>query len=144
MGHLEPVPHRLVKVDGRNLPFDALAVSCNIDVRNRAQSKRLASALKDIRAYYYEDVGHPDGVTDEEWEMHLARAIHARAAVYRERFSGVELTPTALSAWWHQLAQPSTRSRNVSAREIANMPPQPGPFARFRQQRLEGGNRETG
>lgn len=96
---------KLTKVGGRNLSFDALADACAIDVRNKAQVGQLTKALKDIRGYFDEEVGALPDVSAEEWEQALAMAIHARASVYRQRFGRqVELTPTALSKWWHQLA----------------------------------------
>lgn len=98
-------------MQGRNLPFDALAAVCNIDTRNQTQVKRMTFALKRIRAYFYEEVealGIPEGLTPEDWEYSLARAIEVRAEKYRIRFRNAELTPTALEAWWHQMAQART------------------------------------
>jgi len=111
MGHLEPVSPKLSKVQGRNLPFDALAAACRIDTRNARQMKIVGLACSEIRAYFHEEVGVPDGVTPQEWEQALARAIHARANAYRERFPNAELTPIALAKWWHQVAQPPNTGR---------------------------------
>lgn len=125
---------------GRNLPFDALAASCNIDVRNKAQLGRLTKALKDIREYFAEEVeGAAAGVTDEQYETALARAIAARARLYSQRFPKAELTPTALSAWWHQLTRPTGGGRvatdldRVAAREL------PNPFRKGGQGGAAGG-----
>jgi len=100
----------LIKVGGRNLPFDALVEACSIDTRNKAQVGQLTKALKDIRWYFDEEIRGMTAqfptVTDvgaEEFEQALAKAIHARAQAYRRRFRNAELTPTALAKWWHQL-----------------------------------------
>ena len=99
-------PSQVTKVEGRNLPFDALARACGIDTRNRQQVGRLTKALKDIRGYFAEEVGTPSDlhVTPARWEHGLALAIESRVQLYRRRFPRAECTPTAISAWWHQLA----------------------------------------
>lgn len=96
---------KLTKIEGRNLPFDALAEACSIDTRNKAQVSQLTKALKDIRSYFAEEVGTQPHVTPEEWEQALALAVRTRASAYRARFRNAELTPTALAKWWHQLVQ---------------------------------------
>jgi hypothetical protein len=98
----EAAPRKRVLVNGRGMPFDALAGACMIDTRNRTQVGRLTKALKDIRGYFAEEVGDA-ATTAEEFEGALARAIVARARLYQQRFPRAALTPTALSAWWHQL-----------------------------------------
>jgi hypothetical protein len=93
----------VTKIEGRYLAFDALATACGLDIRNKSQVGLLTKALKDIRVYFDEEVG-PQDVSPEVWERALAKSITARAQAYRRRFKDrVELTPTALAKWWHQL-----------------------------------------
>lgn len=136
---LEPRKRKQVRVNGRNLPFDALAASCGIDTRNRAQVGRLTKALKDIRAYFAEEVGEAAaGVTDEDYEAALAKAILTRARLYSQRFPRVELTPTALAAWWHQLARPSGQGRVLTELDRAHAAQLPNPLDEFKRKHLGG------
>lgn len=123
MGHeLQPLgdvpPAR--RIQGRHVTFDALASVCNTDVRNRRFTSQLARALKEIRAYFWEETaGLPPGVSQSEWEHALSEAIYVRANLYRERFPTCEVTPTALAKWWHQVLRPPVvRSRSMTAREF--------------------------
>lgn len=93
------------KVDGRNLAWDALVRACSLDARNRAQRGRLAAALRDIRRYAWDDLtpSARDVLDAAEFERFVAAEVERRARLYRERMPRATLTPTALSAWWHQV-----------------------------------------
>lgn len=122
-GDLEPRQARPPRK--RNLPFDALQSACSIDTRNAGQLGRLTRALKEIRGYFTEEVAGVD-CTPEEFDIALAKAITVRARLYRQRFPRVELTPNALSMWWHQVAIPTGGGRvitdldRVAARQLPN------------------------
>jgi len=133
------------RIQGRHISFDALAAACgNIDTRNRSLTAQLSRALKDIRGYFWEETdGLPTGVTMDEWELSLARAIHARAKLYRNRFPGAEITPTALAKWWHQLLRPATaRPRGMTASEFAQAEI-PRPLQKLEALMKEESNRGT-
>lgn len=112
---LEPEPQErtvsevpvLVKIDGRNLGFDALAEVCRVPLENRQRVSQMTKALKEIRAYFAAE--HPS-VAGGAFEHALAEEIRQRARMYRARMPGAALTPTALAKWWHDSA-PSARGR---------------------------------
>lgn len=96
----------LVKIDGRNLGFDALAETCRVPIQNKARVSEMTKALKDIRGYFAAE--NPNlGAAD--FEQRLAGEIVRRAGVYRVRMSGATLTPSALAKWWHDFAPDTGR-----------------------------------
>lgn len=98
-------PPRTVKIDGRNLGFDALAEATMSDPD--AEGGRLAKALAAIRKLVWRDL--PDAakkiITPPEFETALAAAIRERARMYEQKWPGVELTPTALASNWTRVTQ---------------------------------------
>lgn len=98
-------PPKLVKIDGKNLGFDALAEECGIDPRNKTRVRELTAALKDIRAYVAEESAE----SGEPFERHLASEIRRRASLYRRRMPRAALTPPALAKWWHDVDRPARR-----------------------------------
>lgn len=95
---------QVLHVHGRYLAYDALSSATGVHPSNKRWSKQLGVACSDIRAFFFEEVGVPEGVTHQEWEQALARAIYARARLYRERWPSWTLTPNALAKWWHHLS----------------------------------------
>jgi hypothetical protein len=140
-GAATATPPAVVKVEGHNLAFDALAEVCNIDVRNNAMRGQLARALKEIRAYFWEEVRDvARDLPPEEYEAALARAVRARANEYQGRFSKVEMTPTALSKWWHQMARPSSGRRVLTDADRARIRERPNILKELEKRFKEGGN----
>jgi hypothetical protein len=99
---------KIVKVDGRNLPFDALADTCSVPLQNRARVSQMTQALRDIRDYFAEE--RPE-LAGEDFERELAGEVVRRGRLYRERMKGATLTPTALAKWWHDVAGTSEQKR---------------------------------
>lgn len=96
-------PLRGEKIDGRNLPWDALVEVTNADVK--AESGRIARALKTIRILVV-DAHATQAFDDQRGEILIASQIRARARLYRERWPTMELTPTALAKNWSRVAGP--------------------------------------
>lgn len=96
------------KIDGRNLPWDALVSSTSAD--EVAEKGRIAKALKTIREIVVRDSSEQTFETAQNGEWWIARQITARAGLYRRRWPTVELTPTALAANWSRVmtAQPGS------------------------------------
>ena len=94
------------KVGGRNHPWDALVEVTQAD--ERTEGGLIGRALKTIRRVVVED--HSPQVFEEAatGEALIATQIRARARLYRQRWPGVELTPTALAKNWSRVttAQP--------------------------------------
>jgi DNA-binding transcriptional ArsR family regulator len=129
-------PPKLVKVDGRDLAFDALADECGVDPNgNRAREVGIAlngsksSGLPlGIRVLAWREflVEDPSMATPEGagFERLLVGRIRERAARYRAAMNGAMLTPLALAKWWTDVAnasaQPHTKfgRRDVSAGEM--------------------------
>lgn len=101
-------PLKGTKIDGHNLPFDALVEATRADPRT--EGGRLGQALKIIRRVVVEDSSPQTFLDPETGEWHIARQIGARAALYRRRWPNVELTPTALASNWSRVvtAQPGS------------------------------------
>lgn len=101
-------PLKGTKIDGRNLPWDALVKETSAD--ERTEGGRLGQALKIIRRVVVEDSSPQTFEDPATGEWHIARQIGARAALYRRRWPNVELTPTALASNWSRVvtAQPGS------------------------------------
>lgn len=102
----------------RNLPFDALAESCDADPRSRGSE--IAAALNGsrstgpgIRSLFLNEF---PGGSDET----LADEIRKRAQLYRAKMDGAILTPTALAKWWHDVVTMATagRPRGLTAGDL--------------------------
>lgn len=91
----------LVKIDGQNLGFNALAETCRVPIQNKARVSEMGKALKEIRGYFAAE--RPE-LAGEDFEHGLAHEIVRRAGLYRSRMSGATLTPSALAKWWHDFA----------------------------------------
>ena len=98
---------KLVRVDGRNLGFDALVEVCRIDPRgNRA--REVATALNTggpnldfgIRELVWREARRRGVDPGEPFEQFLASAIHNHARAYRLAMRDAALTPFALAKWW--------------------------------------------
>lgn len=97
-------PQKGTKIEGRNLPFDALCQATGASATHDA--KQVATALKAIRGRAFGGAAiESDPATVE---AALASAIHDHAAAYRERWPDIELTPTALAKHWDRVTQPRT------------------------------------
>jgi hypothetical protein len=99
-------PLKGTKLDGRNVPWDALVKVTQAD--ETAESGRIARALKTIRAMVVRDTSPQTFEEPETGEWWIARQISARANLYQRRWPGIELTPTALASNWGRVvtAQP--------------------------------------
>jgi hypothetical protein len=118
-------PPALVKVDGRNLAFDALVEVCELAERSPRKREvgvalggRGTAAQPGIRKLFWDEVCDEaarrglDGLPDagEGWERALAAAIHQRGALYREALPQATLTPLALAKWWTDVPRESERA----------------------------------
>lgn len=129
-------PPKLVKIDGRNLGWDALAAACEIE-EGSPREKSIAAALNGskevgpgIRRLVWErvlnDLARETIVEEEAWEDFervVEGQIRLRAELYRSRFPAVELTPPALAKWFLDLkttTRPTGRAR--AAEEILGLP----------------------
>lgn len=94
-----------VRVEGRDLAFDALAEVCGI--REGSPRRRgIPAALNGddgIREQLWIEMGRPSFESPEQYERQVAIEIRARAALYRRKMPGVALTPSALKKWWTDL-----------------------------------------
>jgi len=118
-------PPALVKIDGRNLAFDALVEVCELAERSPRKREvgvalggRGTAAQPGIRKLFWDEVCDEaarrglDGLPDagEGWERALAAAIHQRGALYREALPQATLTPLALAKWWTDVPRESERA----------------------------------
>lgn len=94
-------PARGTKIEGRNLPWDALVEATQAD--ERVEKGRIASALRTIRSVAGEGLSTDDPALAEGY---IASEIRVRARLYRDRWPNVELTPTALAANWSRVMNP--------------------------------------
>lgn len=108
-------PPKLVKVEGRNLGFDALAEVCGIDPDGN-RGAMIAAALNGSKRHgltvgirelcWRELMDEARGVyaeNSEAFENFVAGRIAHRARQYIEAMDGAMLTPTALAKWWTDL-----------------------------------------
>lgn len=122
---------KLVRIDGRDLAFDALAAVCGVDPSgNRA--REVATALNGsprgmtgIRTLVARDMALPRGgggdlLQGEQFERTVASLIMQAAERYRARFGpDVTMTPMALAKWWTDLSHWPYTSGAADAARIA-------------------------
>jgi len=136
-------PPKVAKVDGKNLPLDALCEVCGVDPRG----PRLQEAIVALNGRLHRTTGRPlsEGMTHLFWReasdwaaehgeadrlaaiepteyaRALERAIRRKAERYRERHDGVEMSPSALLRWWFDLEKerPARRRAGMTADEMA-------------------------
>lgn len=114
-------------IDDRNLGLDALAEECAIKPTDRPAMKVAGVYLagrKDrgerspgIREAFWVEASEwaeenaqldrLDALPVEEFERALARGIHRKADLYRQRFPGLPVTPKSLLEWWGRLTGPA-------------------------------------
>lgn len=130
-------PPAVVKIDGRNLPLDALASECGIDDESPRYGQAVA-ALNGARgqvgirhlfwkeahrwAVEHEEVDRLSELAEdpERFALALSRAIPRKAALYREKLPGATISPTALRDWWLDLERQRERGNGgLSPGEIA-------------------------
>jgi hypothetical protein len=145
-----PGPPPLVKVDGRNLGMDALAEECGIidgdprygEVVAAINGKRGPTAAPGIRVLFWGEcqryaqtrvMAEPDLAAEiaariarlheapEQFERALERAVHSKAARYRETLAGAILTPGALQKWWVSLEQMRPARGGLTPEEIERL-----------------------
>jgi Helix-turn-helix domain len=109
-------PLKGTKINGRNLPWDALVEVTQAD--QAVEKGKLAKALKLIRGYVVETHAE-QAFADERGEQLIASQIRARARLYRSRWPTIELTPTALANNWSRVTAPSPGGDLDSALEAA-------------------------
>jgi DNA-binding Lrp family transcriptional regulator len=115
-------PPGVHRVDGRDLPFDALAEVCGV-VEQSPRMREVATALNGskskarpvvgIRYLFWAELVGKYGLEATErryaeidpaqYEQALANAIEVRALLYRRVMNGATLTPLALAKWWADL-----------------------------------------
>lgn len=106
------------KIDGRNLPWDALVEETQAD--EKAEAGRIAAALKKIRELAVaESRGWPTAKDAELYEKLIAFEIRRRAELYRQRWPRIDLTPTALAAQWARVTTDQPGRSSQDAYEIA-------------------------
>jgi hypothetical protein len=108
-------PLKGTKIGVRNLPWDALVEETQAD--ERLEAGRIAAALKKIRSALAESWTEHD--TPEGFEGYIASEVRERAALYRDRWPNVELTPTALAANWSRVTTPQPGRSLDTALEAA-------------------------
>lgn len=119
------VAPKVVRVNGRDLAFDALAEVTG----TREKSPRLryvAIALNapggkpedGIRAQFARDCPPEQWDDPANWERQLAIDIRARAILYRRVMPGAALTPLALAKWWTDLPGLDHRGDRISPEEM--------------------------
>jgi Helix-turn-helix domain len=104
-------PLKGTRIDGRNLPFDALVRVTQAD--ERVEGSKLGKALKTIRKLVVEDYAIDNAMDLADpaaTEAFIADRIMRRAALYRSRWPNVELTPTALASNWTRVTTGDGRS----------------------------------
>lgn len=130
-------PPKLLRVEGRDLAFDALAEVCRVDpAGNRAREVGYAlNGTKQkglpvgIRELAWRDLltanASAEAMPPEAWERYLATTIRQRAELYERAMPGAALTPLALAKWWTDIGdRPPMASRfrygrrDVSAAEM--------------------------
>lgn len=120
-------PPKLVKVDGRDQAFDALAHETGVDPSgNRARevgialngSPRSGLALG-IRALVWREARRRGVEPGEPFERFLVNAIHNHARSYRLAMRDAALTPLALAKWWTDLDRAGPRDAATAAAEEA-------------------------
>jgi hypothetical protein len=99
-------PLKGTKIDGRNIPWDALVKATQAD--EQVEAGQLAKALKQIRGFIAPTLPPQSLEAPEATEQHIANHIRSRARLYRDRWPNVELTPLALAKNWSRVltAQP--------------------------------------
>lgn len=107
-----PAP-ALIKQDGRDIAFDALARACGIEERSpRMRDVGMAMSgdrrTTGIREQFWQeslDAGTFGPLVDASpiFERELADEIPRRAQLYKAVMSGATLTPRALCKWWTDL-----------------------------------------
>lgn len=125
-------PPPIVKVNGRDVAFDALASVCKI-APGSPREKEVGIALSGRRGqpgireqFWNESAARaPGGLLGEveaAFERRLESEIARRAAMYRQKLDGAMLTPLALAKWWTDLPgmkTPGTRSGHLTPDEMA-------------------------
>lgn len=105
------------QIDGRNLPWDALAQETGAD--ERVEAGQLAAALKKIRSYVAPELSPQVIAEPAACERHIANQIRGRARLYRTRWPTVECTPTALAKHWSRVVSEAPGVSPESALEAA-------------------------
>lgn len=102
-------PLKGVKIDGRNLPFDALAEETQADVV--AEGGKIATALVRIRELAVRDLGlSPTGtraelcaVSPDACETLIATEIRNRARAYKAKWPDIDCTPGGIANNWSRV-----------------------------------------
>lgn len=123
-GSMTSTPPTAVRVQGRDLVYDAVAVACGIQ-KGSPRAKGIPAALNGddgIRAQAWREVQDTIGqdrpsVEPEAYERWLAREVEVRAALYRQKMPGAMLTPSALKKWWLDLPSMGTPSKHGTAED---------------------------
>lgn len=92
------------KIEGRNLPWDALVKATGAD--EVAEGGRIGKHLKVIRELVVRDSSPQTFEKPETGEWWIARQIEARAGQYRRRWPTMELTPKSLQENWSRVVAP--------------------------------------
>jgi Winged helix-turn-helix DNA-binding len=104
-------PPKVVRIEGRDLAFDAVQDVCGIR-EGSPRARGIPAALNGddgIRAQAWRELtatGPPfemEGDQSPRFERQLAIEIRARGILYRQKMPGIALTPSALKKWWTDL-----------------------------------------
>ena len=119
-------PPKLRKVEGKNLPFDALALACNIAYPDRGMSQTLVTALNGrkqprrmgIREQFWLEcvdwaAGDPAALAKarENFERWLASRIPRRAGLWKAKMGDAVLAPVGLATHWSELETMPDRAK---------------------------------
>jgi hypothetical protein len=97
-------PRKGTKINGRNLPWDALVQETGAD--ERAEGGKIGKALAKIRGYIADEYADEiAGDSADLVESFMATEIQRHAHLYRRRWPDIDLTPTALAAQWFRVEQ---------------------------------------
>lgn len=128
-------PPPIVKIDGRNLPLDALADACGIDpgsprfiqvpvaLNGRTHKTTGELLTPGITHLFWKEASrwaNEHGEVErllslhgepEQYAQALARGITRKAEVYRAKLNGATMSPSSLRDWWLDLERQPTGAR---------------------------------
>jgi hypothetical protein len=128
-------PPRVVTIDGRNLPLDALVEECHVDAASPRMGETVVALNgrkgdPGIRHLFWTEAsrwatenGQIDRLEEllddpEKFALALEAAIRRKAAKYREAMPGATLTPGALRKWWLDVELAGRAGGGMSPDEI--------------------------
>lgn len=136
-----PLPPAVLRIEGRDLPFDALADACGLERRDPAYAS-IVNVLKGVTSEkggktpvmgIYEiawnevveqvpyEIVKEMQIEPAKWQQLLAQIIRYKARLYHERMPGAILTPKALRDWWMRLEHFDKITGTMSPESFADL-----------------------